>query len=198
MKKTFFLLSLSLCLKLVSFGQLDIATQYGNAITAGDLKKHLSIIASDEMEGRETGTEGQRKAAAYIESQFKAIGLTSAVDLKGYQQLYPLFQDSLKITDLAIDGKAAVFGKDFIIPLNTNENGKFKGKEIIFVGYGIDDPKYNDYDGLDVKGKVVVFFLGEPKKDGKYIVTETAKSSEWTFPGICKQWQKNRSLLSKK
>ena len=38
-----------------------------NAITASDLKKHLTIIASDEMEGRETGTEGQRKAAAYIE-----------------------------------------------------------------------------------------------------------------------------------
>ncbi len=187
MKKIFSLFTLLLCIHLVSLAQSDIATQYGNSITGDGLKKQLTIIASDEMEGRETGTEGQRKAAAYIESQFKTFGLASPIDLKGYQQLYPLYQDSLKTTELAINGTAAVFGKDFIIPLNTNENGKFKGKQIVFVGYGIDDVKYNDYEGLDVKGKIVVFFLGEPKKDGKYIVSETSRSSEWTYPGITKK-----------
>lgn len=187
MKKVFFLLSVSVCLALVSFAQSDIAGQYGNLISGSNLKTYLTVVSSDDMEGRETGTEGQRKAAAYIESQFKAIGLTSPAGLKGYQQMYPLYQDSLKTADLSIGGKAAVFGKDFIIPLNTNEDGKFRGREIIFVGYGIDDPKYNDYEGLDVKGKVVVFFLGEPKKDGKYIITETNRGSEWTYPGLSKK-----------
>jgi Zn-dependent M28 family amino/carboxypeptidase len=187
MKKVFFVLTSLICLQLVSFAQLDIASQYGNFITRSNLKTYLTVIASDEMEGRETGTEGQRKAAAYIELQFKAIGLTSPAGLKGYQQMYPLYQDSLKAANLSIGGKAATFGKDFMIPLNANDNGKFKGKELIFVGYGIDDPKYNDYQGLDVKGKVVVFFLGEPKKDGKYIISETNRGSEWNYPGLSKK-----------
>ena len=187
MKKLLLLANLSFCISL-SFAQTTDGSKYASVITGADLKKHLTIIASDEMEGRETGTEGQRRAAAYIESQFKAIGLKSASALKGYQQLYPLYQDSLQTTEFSFDGKSAVFGTDFITPLNVNETGKFKGKKIIFIGYGIDDPKYSDYyEGLDVKGKVVVFFLGEPKKDGKYIISGTTRGSEWSFPGLSKK-----------
>ena len=186
MKKIFLLSNLLLCTSII-FAQTDYAAKYANVITGADLKKHLTVIASDEMEGRETGTEGQRKAATYIESQFKAIGLKSADALKGYQQLYPLYQDSLQSVELTINGNTAEFGKDFIAPLNNNETGKFKAKKIVFAGYGIDDPKYNDYDGLDVSGKVVVFFLGEPKKDGKYIISSTTRFSEWSFPGLSKK-----------
>ena len=186
MKKLFLLTNLSLCLG-IAFAQTDNAAKYAALITGDGLKKQLTIIAGDEMEGRETGTEGQRKAAIYIESQFKAMGLNTVKALNGYQQLYPLYQDSLQKAGLTVDGKVGEFGKDFITPLNTNETGKFKGKKIIFAGYGIDDPKYNDYDGLDVKGKVVVFFLGEPKKDGKYIISGTTRGSEWTFPGTSKK-----------
>ena len=171
----------------IVFAQSADPAKYAAIITGSELKRQLTIIASDEMEGRETGTPGQRKAAEYIESQFKAIGLKTAAPLKGYQQLYPLYQDSLQLAELTINGKTAEFGKDFIAPLNTNETGKFKGKKMIFVGYGIDDPKYNDYEGLDVNGKVVVFFLGEPKKDGKYFISGSTRGSEWTFPGISKK-----------
>lgn len=161
--------------------------RYAALINGDYLKKHLSILASDEMEGRETGTEGQRKAAAYIEAQFKEIGLKTAASLNGYQQLYPLFQDSLQATSLSINGTEAIFGKDFVAPLNNNEDGKFKSKKWVFAGYGIDDPKYSDYTGLDVKGKVVVFFLGEPKKDGKFLITGGIRGSEWSFPGLSKK-----------
>lgn len=187
MKKTFFVLGFSLS-AMILFAQADNASKYAAMITPEGLKKNLTVIAGDEMEGRETGTEGQRKAAAYIESQFKAIGLKPADALKGYQQLYPLFQDSLQKAELVVGGNTALFGKDFITPLNTNETGSFKGKKIIFVGYGIDDEKYNDYKGLDVKGKVVVFFLGEPKADGKYLISGTARNSEWaSFTGTSKK-----------
>ena len=171
----------------IAFAQTDNAAKYAAGITKEDLKKHLTIIASDEMEGRETGTEGQRKAAAYIESQFKTMGLKSAATLNGYQQYYPLYQDSLVSTELKAGKTIAVFGKDFIAPMSTNETGKFKGKKIIFAGYGIDDKAYSDYTNLNVKGKVVVFFLGEPKTDGKYIISGTARGSEWTFPGTSKK-----------
>ena len=172
----------------VSFAQTDASAKYAAIINVDNLHKHLSIIAGAEMEGRETGTEGQRKAAAYIEAQFKAIGLRSVAALKGYQQFYPLYQDSLKTAELTIAGKTGEYGKDFMTQLNNNETGKFKGSKIVFAGYGIDDEKYSDYKGLDVKGKVVIIFLGEPKKDGKYFLSASpGRSSEWTFPGISKK-----------
>ncbi len=186
MKKIFLFTCFSICIH-IAFAQTDAAAKYAAVITGSNLNKHLSIIASAQMEGRETGTEGQRKAAVYIEAQFKAIGLKTVEALKGYQQFYPLYQDSLKTTELKVAGKVADYGKDFIASLNNNENGKFKGKKLIFAGYGIDDEKYSDYTGLDVKGKIVIIFLGEPKKEGKFFLSGTTRSSAWTFPGIAKK-----------
>jgi Zn-dependent M28 family amino/carboxypeptidase len=186
MKKISSLILLFVCVQ--AFAQNDNAAKYAAVVTKDVLKQHLTIISSDDMQGRETGTQGQRKAAAYIESQFKAMGLTAVAALNGYQQLYPLYKDSLVTTSLKINGKDAEPGKDFVTPLTTNESGTFKGKKIIFTGYGIDDPAYSDYANVDVKGKIVVFFLGEPKKDGKYFLgSGSARGSEWTFPGISKK-----------
>ena len=165
------------------WAQSTIASKYGNQISGADLKKHLTIIASDEMDGRETGTEGQRKAAVYIQNQFLSIGLTMADTMKSYQQYYPLFQDSIN-SELTVNNKSAVFGVDYISPALLNENGSIKAGQIIFVGYGIDDKNYSDYTNLDVKNKVVVFFVGEPKKDGNYFISGNKRSSKWTYPGL--------------
>ena len=183
MKKIFLFLNLSLFCQLVTFAQKHYAAKYAATITAADLKKQLNIIASDEMEGRETGTEGQRKAAAYIESQFKKMGLTSATELKGYQQLYPLYQDSLS-SQLTVNNNTAAYGIDYISPATSNESGANKATAIIFTGYGIDDKNYSDYDSIDVQDKIVVFFLGEPKNDDKYLISGTNHSSHWTYPGL--------------
>lgn len=187
MTKTILLVTVLLCAKVIAFAQTDNAEKFAATITAADLKKQLTIIASDEMEGRETGTEGQRKAAAYIEAQFKIVGLQPGNKLNGYQQLYPLYQDSLVSSELVVDGKTAEFGKDFFSVSNLTETGRFNSNKIIFVGYGIDDSTYSDYTGLEVKGKIVVFFLGEPKKDGKYIISGTSRGSAWTYPGTSKK-----------
>jgi Zn-dependent M28 family amino/carboxypeptidase len=179
----------------VLFAQTDTAAKYAEVITGNNLRKHLGIIAGAPMEGRETGTAGQRKAAAYIESQFKAMGLKSVDALKGYQQFYPLYQDALVTAELKVRDTILEYGKDYIVQLNNNENGKFKGNKIVFAGYGIEDNKnkdekknYDDYNGLDVKGKIVLIFLGEPKRDGKYFLSGVSgRSSDWTFPGIPKK-----------
>ena len=186
MKKTIFFLSLFALIG-TAFAQEDAAARYAAIITGKNLQKHLSIIAGAEMEGRETGTEGQRKAAAYIEAQYNALGLKSVPALKGFQQFYPLFQDSLVSAELTVAGKPAVYGIDFITQLNNNESGKFKANKLVFAGYGIEDELYSDYTGLDVKGKIVVLFLGEPKKDGKYFLSGSNRFSEWTFPGVSKK-----------
>ena len=187
MKRILILINLVLGFNL-AFAQTGDPAKYAGLITTDILQKHLTIIAGKEMEGRETGTAGQRKAAEYIEKQFKSFGLLPTAALKGYQQLYPLYQDSLQNTELLVNGKAAVYGTDYITSLSANETGSFKGKKYIFVGYGIDDSAYTDYAGMDVKGKIVVFFLGEPKKDGKYFLRKGGTgTSEWTFPGLSKK-----------
>lgn len=162
------------------FSQTGAALKYAESITQAGLKKQLTIVASAEMEGRETGTEGQRKAAAYIQSQFKEIGLTSPSSLNGYLQSYPLKKDTLIPKTLKIGKSTYNFGTDYIVTPGSGENDEFKSKEIIFAGYGIADKNYDDYAGKNVKGKVLVILYGEPKVDDKYLVTGTNKLSSWT------------------
>ena len=186
MKKLITLALLFVCASV--FAQPKNAESYANYISVAQLQKHLSIIASDSMEGRETGTIGQRKAAAYIESNFKKIGLAPSVPAKGYQQFYPLYKDSMISSTFMLDKSEAIFGTDYLSPVNFNEKGKFKSKKMLFVGYGIEDSLYNDYAGLNVKGAVVVFFLGEPKENGKYLIANsTSRGSAWSFPGLTKK-----------
>lgn len=174
-------------ISLVSFAQTDDASKYASTISAEYLQKHLTVLASDEMEGRETGTAGERRAAEYIEAEFKRNGLISPAALKGYRQFFPLHKDSLDEAELEINGKSAKYGIDYLSPANTNETGKFKSKSVVFAGYGIEDSLYSDYRMLNVKDKVVVIMLGEPKANGKYLISGTTRGSEWTFPGLAKK-----------
>src|SRR5262249_45959864 len=91
---------------------------FANSITSDDLKKHLYIIASKEMEGRETATEGQRKASMYIENQFKSLGLLPG-NHGQYQLAYPVFQDSLVKAGLMINGRSFLVDKDFAVNMGT-------------------------------------------------------------------------------
>ena len=93
MRRTFLLLATGLSLAATAQKGAKPET-FANSITADDLKKHLYIVAGPEMEGRETATEGQRKAAAYIETQFKTLGLLPGNN-GSYQLVFPVFQDSL-------------------------------------------------------------------------------------------------------
>jgi Zn-dependent M28 family amino/carboxypeptidase len=162
-----------------SFPQTDPAWKYAETITQQSLKDQLSIIASAEIEGRETGTEGQRKAAAYIESQFAQIGLQYPQALKNYQQVYPLLKDTLIPKTLKIGKKKYTFGTDYIVTPGSDENSEFNSSNIIFAGYGISDINYNDYANKDVKGKVVFIFTGEPKMGDTFVVSGSAKRSAW-------------------
>ncbi len=158
--------------------------KYASVITKESLQKQLTVIAGAEMEGRETGTEGQRKAASYIVSQFKAFGLTAAPGTDDYQQSYAIGYDSLLNSELKIAKRVLQYGKDYADETSLNNNGKAKAKEIVFVGYGISDANYDDYKDKDVKDKIVVFFGSEPKSpDGNYLITGNRNYSSWTYPG---------------
>jgi len=183
MRKLLLAAGMLICLQW-SFAQKDGA-KYANQITGEGLKKHLTIIASDEMEGRETGTEGQRKAAAYIEAHFKSLGLKAPESLEGYQQFYPLHKSSMKIANVKIGDRQLKYGDDYFVQAMYNNDNNASASQFVFAGYGISEEKYDDYKGLDVQGKVVVIFLGEPKENGNFLLSGNSNEySKYTYPGI--------------
>lgn len=139
----------------------DELIKFSNVITKEGLKAKLSILASAEMEGRETATPGQKKAAAYIESEFKRMGLQPG-NGNSYQQLYPVYQDELADKKLIVNGHSFEWDKDFSYTLQTISSGDFKYNSVVYAGYGIiDEAKgINDYIGLDVQGRLVVVTEG--------------------------------------
>lgn len=182
MKHFFLLTALSVFTFFTSLAQQDEAWKYAQTITEQKLKGVLTIVASEQMQGRETGTEGQRRAAIFIENQFKKIGLKAPQSLDGYQQKYPLYRDSVTSQKFSIGGSPVEFGKDAILFMTGSElSASIKSNQTVFVGYGIDDPLYSDYKGKNVKGKIVVVLNGEPKADGKYLISQSEKPSRWGF-----------------
>jgi hypothetical protein len=133
---------------------------YANSITADDLKKHLYIVAGKEMEGRETATEGERKAAAYIESHFRSLGLTPGNN-GSFQMMWPLYRDSLVDASIEINGKQFAIDKDFAINLSTSHTASIMGSEVVFVGAGYSDSARDDYKGINARGKIVLILPGQ-------------------------------------
>jgi hypothetical protein len=145
----------------VSAQKIADPRSFANNITEEGLKKHLYIVAGKDFEGRETATEGQRKAAAYIESNFKAFGLQPG-NKGNYQLNYPVFQDSLTDEAIEINGKSFQPNEDFTANIASNYSATLFGSEVVFAGYGITDSSHDDYKGLDVKGKTVLLLNGLP------------------------------------
>jgi hypothetical protein len=133
-----------------------------------DLYNHLKYIASDKLEGRRAGTKGAELAADYIAKQFKKFGLKPAGDNGTYFQYFDFVSD-VKIGDSNfVDFKTSSreiklnLKRDFV-PLSFSESGKVEGN-LVFAGYGITAPEqnYDDYDRIDVKGKIVLVLKGAP------------------------------------
>lgn len=159
----------------------DVAWKYAETITEQKLKDVLTIIASEQMEGRETGTEGQRRAAIYITNEFKKIGLKAPEKLGGYEQKYLLYRDSVRNEHVSLGKNQLTPTTEFILITGSPISSQIKNNQIVFAGYGIDDENYSDFKGKDVKGKIVVVLNGEPKVNDKYLVSGTSKSSVWSY-----------------
>jgi len=134
-------------------------------VTVDELKMHISYLASDQLKGRLTGSEGDSLAAVYIRRDLKSSGLTPLYN-RGFQRF--------RVTDKIIDGpdnsltlgeKPLRLNSDFA-PFSFSQNGSFSG-EVVFGGYGFeineDSLKWNDYAGIDIKGKVVMILRFDPE-----------------------------------
>jgi len=139
-----------------------------------ELKANLEYLSSDELMGRGTLTEGERLASEFIAEKFRQYGVKPFGDNGTYFQNFPLvltsFTEDSKIKIFS-DGKETVYNvkDDFIIDARRVSDEKFQRtkNEIVFAGFGITAPEfgYDDYKGLDVKGKTVLILDDEPLSD---------------------------------
>lgn len=166
-------------LSILGVGQKDWSAHFGGQISQEELKKHLYIIASDAYEGRETGMEGQRKAAQYLDEYYASIGI------KTQRQIFPLKRLSFLASTCQLQTEGASIKKEFkfiedFYFFSADKTQSIEVKDLVFVGYGIADDKWNDYKNLDVQGKTVICLSGEPIKKGKSLITGVKEYSEWT------------------
>lgn len=142
------------------------------SITADRLRAQLTIIASDEFEGRETSFRGQKLAATYIATQFEQMGLQPVGDSGTYFQRFPVVQvivgsESFLTTSTPTGTKGwTAFGEDYI-PFSSGKDTTLSG-DVEFVGYGINSTllKHSDYDSTkDYRGKIVLVLRGTPGDD---------------------------------
>ncbi|UUL81582.1 M28 family metallopeptidase [Sphingomonas qomolangmaensis] len=134
------------------------------------MKAHVMFLSSDAMQGREAGTESYNVAAQYVASQFYSAGLTPAGTDGSYLQTVPLVsykpasKGSFRYTPRGGSAAPLVFGEEYLPAPDPSRAKTVVDAPVVFVGYGIDAPRFkrNDYAGVDVKGKIVAFFAGAP------------------------------------
>lgn len=154
--------------------------KYAELITEISNRQHMEVLATEEFEGRGTGQAGGQKAAEYIANEFEKYGLTDPTS-GSYFQKVPLVKKTFVVDNFEINDRTYTNGKDFFVQGNTPTRN-FSANEVIFVGYGIQDEKYDDLKGTDIKGKIVFLINeGEPTDaEGVSLITGSKELSEWS------------------
>jgi Zn-dependent M28 family amino/carboxypeptidase len=164
-------------------------------VSADAIKRHVTFLASDKLQGRRAGTPQADEAAKYIAKEFRQAGL-KPLSAAGYFQPFNFVsgvklgtQNSFKLTlashrrnppiDSVTSTQSLTVGEDYM-PLAFSASAPAKG-ELVFVGYGISAPElqYDNYAGVDVKGKIVVILRGSPDGNNPH-----GKFTEFTAPGL--------------
>ncbi len=181
MKKVLCSLLFVTCLSLGTSAQIDsVASQYASKITVKSATKHLTKLASDEFEGRDTGKPGGLKAAEYIADEFKKLGLIAPVDGSYFQQV-PLIETKFEVEKFTINGKNLKVGEGYYMT-GAGPTTNITTNEIVFIGYGISDDKYDDLEKTNISGKVVMLInKDEPQStNGISYISGTKSLSDWS------------------
>jgi Zn-dependent M28 family amino/carboxypeptidase len=175
-----------------------------NTITVDKLLHHIKMLASDEFEGRAPGSIGEELTVEYITSICKELELEPAGDQGTYLQAMP-------VTGIQAQGRANFSSgsskldlkrpDEIIMWSQTRQEHVSVESDVVFVGYGIVAPEYgwDDYKGLDVRGKTVVMLVGDPSRphpeDAARLDEEFFKGRALTYYG---RWDYKFEIASKK
>src|ERR1700688_84909 len=137
------------------------------------IRWHVRYLSHDLLEGRGTGQRGGDIAAEYMATQFAEYGLKPAGDNGSYLQKVPLVGiTTLPESQFTLSPKQGgamhlKFLDEYVASDQTQQSQSDVDAEIVFVGYGIEAPEYNwdDYKGVDVRGKVLLMLVNEPPSD---------------------------------
>ncbi len=173
-------------------GVPDAAQQAASLIDPEKIRAHVKFLSSDLLEGRGPGKRGAELAAEYIATEFALNGLKPAGDNGTFYQkvdLYAVHTDeaATKFTLVPKNGAPMplAYNTDFVVKDERGEPSADIDAPIVFVGYGIDAPEYgwNDYKGIDVKGKILLVIVNEPASDDENFFKGKALTyyGRWTY-----------------
>ncbi len=172
MRKAALVASFCLLSALVSCSALDPEGRMQNAlsaITADSLLSEIKVLSSDDFEGRKPGSEGEKKTVAYMEDQFRKLGLKPGNPNGTFLQTVPLAGIISKPSlNLTVAGKRidAEFKTDYVaVSQHFTPNVTVNDSDVVFVGYGVVAPEYawDDYKDVDVKGKTILMLVNDPQ-----------------------------------
>lgn len=142
------------------------------AITAEAIRGHVRFLASDEAEGRGPATRGDRVTQRYLAAQFEALGLEPFAPGGGWVQSVELIGVTSRVDRFTASAGKRVLafkaGEDAVLfSGHTQPTARLEKAEVVFVGYGIVAPEYgwDDFKGVDVKGKVLLVLNSDPEHD---------------------------------
>lgn len=140
-----------------------------SVFNADTLKKHISVLASDDFMGRKPFTEGETKTVAYLQEQFKQMGLEpgngdSFIQEVPMANILAMAAPSMQVKSAKGTFNLKAFDDYIIWTDKTDSSISLNNADLVFAGYGVVAPEYNwnDYAGLDVKGKVVMVMVNDP------------------------------------
>ncbi|NNF28146.1 MAG: peptidase M28, partial [Gemmatimonadetes bacterium] len=142
-----------------------------DGVTPDAVETHIRVLADDSLAGRAPGTQGYADASAYVEGVFEDLDLEPMGDDGTYRQAVPLRHSTVDVggSALSITGPAGVrqfaYMDDYYLGADLlGEDRQVVDAPLAFVGYGVSAPDlgYDDYAGVDVDGKVVVWLSGAP------------------------------------
>jgi len=145
----------------------DVAEQ-APEVQSENIEAHIAFLADDTLRGRDTGSNGYQVAANYVSSYFKQYGLTPMGEFGSYEQQVNFRKSFLEQAKFTITNEAGEHSVEYPQQFITSGSSLYVDEtvnaETVFVGYGVVDKAFelNDYEGLDVKDKVVVMLMGRP------------------------------------
>ena len=160
-------------------------------VDAERIRAHVKYLASDELEGRGTGQKGGERAAAYVAQEFSSYGLLPAGENGTYFQNVPMVgvktlpETAFVLAPANGEEKPLKLLDDYVTANEQQMESAVIDAPIVFVGYGITAPEYrwDDYKGYDLKGRVALLFVNQPRSDDPNFFKGKALTyyGRWTY-----------------